>query len=47
MSDCDLVILTGVLFVTDVPVSLSSVVAEMCEGVSLGSDWEFVRRNEL
>ena len=28
--------------VTDVLVSPSSVVTEFCDGVSLGSDWEFV-----
>ena len=31
-----------VLVVTDVLVSLSSVVTEVCDGFSLGSDWEFV-----
>ena len=30
------------LVVTDVPVSPSSVVAEVCDGFSFGSDWEFV-----
>ena len=33
---------TGVLVVTDVPVSPSSAAAEMCEGVSSDSDREFV-----
>ena len=40
LSDCDSVTWTGVLVVIDVPVSPSSAVAEMCEGVSSDSDWE-------
>ena len=36
LSDDDLVTLTGVLVVTDVLVSLSPAVAEMCEGAFLG-----------
>ena len=42
LSGCDLVTLAGVPVVTDVPVSPSSAVAEMCEGVPLDSGWEFV-----
>ena len=43
MSDCDSVTWTGVLVVTDVLcVLLPSAVAEICEGVSSGSDWESV-----
>ena len=42
LSDCDSVSWTGVPVVTDVPVSPSSEVAEMCADVSSDSEWEFV-----
>ena len=42
MSDCDSGTWTGLLVVTDVRVSPSSAVAEMCEDVSSDSDLEFV-----
>ena len=41
MSDCNLVIWTGVLVVIDVLVSPSSAVAEVCEGASSDYDLEF------
>ena len=42
LSDCDSVTWTGLPVVVDVLVSPSSAVAEMCDGVSSDSDWEFV-----
>ena len=42
LSDCDSVTWTRLLVVSDVLVSPSSVVAEMCEGVSSDSVWEGV-----
>ena len=42
LSDCDSGTWTGLLVVTDVRVSPSSAVAEICEDVSSDSDWEFV-----
>ena len=42
LSDCDSVTWTSLLVVNDVLVCPSSAVAETCEGVSSGSDWEFV-----
>ena len=40
LSDRDSWTWTGVLFVIDVLVSLSSAVTEVCDGFPLGSDWE-------
>ena len=42
LSDSDSVTWTGLLVVTDVLVSSFTAVADMCEGVFLDSDWEFV-----
>ena len=42
LSDCDSVTWTSLPVVSVVFVSPSSAVAEICEGVSSGSDWEFV-----
>ena len=42
MSGCGSVAVSGVPVVTDVSGTARSVVIEMCEGVALGSEWEFV-----
>ena len=42
LSDCDSVTWTKLLAVNDLLVSPSSAVAEMREGVSTDSDWEFL-----
>ena len=47
LSDCNSVTWTGLPVVTDVLVSPSLAVVEMCEGVSSDSDWELVERQSF